>query len=72
MKHLYKTGKKTGNSHFLTSVNAFGGLQYEHFKFGYSHDFSTSKIGQTGGIYELSVTYQFDLKVKCFGCPNYY
>ncbi|MFV5700883.1 PorP/SprF family type IX secretion system membrane protein [Flavobacterium sp. XS2P12] len=65
-------GKKADNSHFLTSVNAFGGLQYEHFKFGYSHDFSTSKIGQTGGIYELSVTYQFDLKVKCFGCPNYY
>ncbi|TRW98557.1 PorP/SprF family type IX secretion system membrane protein [Flavobacterium gawalongense] len=65
-------GRKTENSHFLTSVNAFGGLQYEHFKFGYSHDFSTSKIGQTGGIYELSVTYQFDLKVKCFGCPNYY
>jgi type IX secretion system PorP/SprF family membrane protein len=65
-------GKKANNSHFLTSVNAFGGLQYEHFKFGYSHDFSTSRIGQTGGIYELSVTYQFDLKVKCFGCPNYY
>ncbi|MFV8465759.1 PorP/SprF family type IX secretion system membrane protein [Flavobacterium sp. LB1P62] len=65
-------GKKADNSHFLTSVNAFGGLQYEHFKFGYSHDFSTSKIGKTGGIYELSVTYQFDLEVKCFGCPNYY
>ncbi|MFV7236009.1 PorP/SprF family type IX secretion system membrane protein [Flavobacterium sp. ZB4R12] len=65
-------GRKTENSHFLTSVNAFGGLQYEHFKFGYSHDFNTSKIGKTGGIYELSVTYQFDLKVKCFGCPNYY
>ncbi|MFV8376649.1 PorP/SprF family type IX secretion system membrane protein [Flavobacterium sp. LB1P71] len=65
-------GKKAENSHFLTSVNAFGGLQYEHFKFGYSHDFSTSKIGKTGGIYELSVTYQFDLEVKCFGCPNYY
>ena len=65
-------GRKTNNSHFLTSVNAFGGLQYEHFKFGYSYDFNTSKIGKTGGIYELSVTYQFDLNVKCFGCPNYY
>ena len=65
-------GRKTNNSHFLTSVNAFGGLQYEHFKFGYSYDFNTSKIGKTGGIYELSLTYQFDLNVKCFGCPNYY
>jgi type IX secretion system PorP/SprF family membrane protein len=65
-------GKKTDKSHFLTSINAFGGLQYEHFKFGYSYDFNTSKIGKTGGIFELSVIYQFDLEVKCFGCPNYY
>ncbi len=65
-------GKKANNSHFLTSVNPYAGLQYEHFKFGYSYDFNTSKIGRTGGIYELSVIYQFDLEVKCFGCPNYY
>jgi type IX secretion system PorP/SprF family membrane protein len=65
-------GKKAINSHFLTSINPYGGLQYEHFKFGYSYDFNTSKIGNTGGIYELSIIYQFDLKVKCFGCPNYY
>ncbi|MFV8391883.1 type IX secretion system membrane protein PorP/SprF [Flavobacterium sp. LB2P6] len=65
-------GKKTDKSHFLTSINAFGGLQYEHFKFGYSYDFNTSKIGKTGGIFELSVIYQFDLEIKCFGCPNYY
>lgn len=62
---------KAENSHVVTSLNIFGGLQYEHLKFGLSHDFSTSKIGKTGGIYELSLTYQFDLNVKCFGCPNY-
>lgn len=65
-------GKKVNNSHLLTSINPFGGLQYEHFKFGYSYDFNTSKIGKTGGIFELSLIYQFDLDVKCFGCPNYY
>lgn len=65
-------GKKAMNSHLLTSVNAFGGLQYEHFKFGYSYDFNTSKIGRTGGVYELSIIYQFDLNPRCFGCPNYY
>lgn len=64
-------GTKTNNSHLVTSLNTFAGLQYEHLKFGLSHDFSTSKIGKTGGIYELSLTYQFDLNVKCFGCPNY-
>lgn len=62
---------KTNNSHLITSVNVFAGLQYEHLKFGLSHDFNTSKIGRTGGIYELSMTYQFDLTIKCFGCPNY-
>lgn len=64
-------GAKANNSHLVTSLNVFGGLQYEHLKFGLSHDFSTSKIGKNGGIYELSVTYQFDLNIKCFGCPNY-
>ena len=60
------------NSHFLTSINAFGGLKYDHFKFGYSYDFNTSKIGKTGGVYEISLTYLFDLNVNCLGCPNYY
>ena len=64
--------KRVPESHFLTSVNVFGGLRFDHFKFGCSYDFSTSKIGKTGGIYELSVTYQLDLDAKCFGCPNYY
>ena len=59
------------NSHLLTSINGFGGLQYEHFKFGYSYDFNVSGIGRTGGIHEFSLTYHFDLAAKCFGCPQY-
>lgn len=60
------------NSHFLTSMNAFVGLKYEGFKFGYSYDFSTSQIGRTGGVYEISISYEFDKNENCFGCPNYY
>jgi len=60
------------NSHFLTSLNAYAGLKYEGFKFGYSYDFSTSQIGRTGGVYEISISYEFDKNEKCFGCPNYY
>ena len=60
------------NSHLLTSINALTGLQYEHFIFGVSYDFNTSKIGRTGGIYELSLTYKFDSKAKrCQGCPDF-
>ena len=64
--------KSVPESHMLTSVNVFGGLRFEHFKYGFSYDFSTSKIGKTGGIYELSVTYQLNLDANCFGCPTYY
>lgn len=59
------------NSHLLTSMNFFTGLQYEKLRLGLSYDLNTSNIGSTGGIYELSLTYQFNLDVKCFGCPNY-
>lgn len=59
------------NGDLLTSINLFTGLQYEHLRFGLSYDLNTTKIGKTGGIYELSMTYQFDLSRKCFGCPNY-
>jgi len=63
--------KTTGNSHLVSSINALAGLQYEHLKFGISHDFNVSKLGKTGGIYELSLSYQFDLDVNCLGCPQY-
>jgi type IX secretion system PorP/SprF family membrane protein len=60
------------NSHLLTSINALTGLRYEHLILAVSYDFNTSKIGRTGGIFELSLTYQFDSKAKrCKGCPDY-
>lgn len=45
------------NSHLLTSINAFFGLEYEAFRFGLSYDANTTKIGRTNGVYELSMTY---------------
>jgi type IX secretion system PorP/SprF family membrane protein len=59
------------NSHLLTSVNAFVGMDWEGFVFGYSYDFNMSDIGQTGGVYELSISYDFLNNYKCFGCPDY-
>jgi type IX secretion system PorP/SprF family membrane protein len=63
--------RNSANSHLLTSVNAFAGLQYEHFKFGYSYDFNATGMGRTGGVHEFAITYHFDLEAKCFGCPDY-
>ena len=54
-----------------TTFSLFGGLNYEHFQFGYSYDFNGLKGLNTGGAYELSVVYRFDLSKKCYACPNY-
>jgi hypothetical protein len=61
---------QSSTSPLLTSVNFFTGLQYENFKIGLSYDAITSKIGKSGGTFELGLVYQFDLDArKCFGCP---
>lgn len=63
--------KTDSNSHFLTSINAFVGMDWEGFRFGYSYDFNVTEIGRTGGVYELSVSYDFLNNDNCFGCPDY-
>ena len=63
--------KIDSKSHFVTSLNFLMGLQYEKFRFAFSYDANVSRIGQTKGVFEFSLTYQFDLNIKCFGCPNY-
>jgi type IX secretion system PorP/SprF family membrane protein len=45
------------NTNLLTSVNAFIGVEYTEFRFGLSYDMNTTKIGNTSGIYEFSMTY---------------
>ena len=63
--------KTDPNSHFLTSINAFVGMDCEGFRFGYSYDFNVTEIGRTGGVYELSVSYDFLNNDNCVGCPDY-
>ena len=58
--------KNDSNSHLLTSINAFMGLEYQTFRFGLSYDINTTKIGRTNGVYEFSVTYMS----RCRNCPN--
>ena len=63
--------RSDSNSHFLTSINAFVGMDWEGFRFGYSYDFNVTDIGRTGGVYELSISYDFLNNDNCFGCPDY-
>ena len=63
---------KASNKQFITSINFFAGFKYEGFKFGASMDYNTSKIGRNGGIYELSILYEFNKNENCTSCPKYY
>jgi|SRR5690554_1492816 len=45
------------NSHLLTSINAFIGLELSELRFGFSYDMNTTRIGNTNGVYEFSLTY---------------
>jgi len=58
--------KNNSNSHLLTSINAFVGLEFEQLRFGFSYDMNTSGIGRTDGVYELSITYLS----ACLICRN--
>lgn len=58
--------KNNSNSHLLTSINAFVGLEFEQLRFGFSYDVNTTNIGRTDGVYELSLTYLS----RCLICQN--
>lgn len=45
------------NSHLVTSINTFFGLEWSDLRFGFSYDINTSRIGRTFGVYEFSLTY---------------
>jgi type IX secretion system PorP/SprF family membrane protein len=51
--------KNEYNDSLITSVNPFIGLKWEGWKFNYTYGFKTSEIDQTGGAFELAITYEF-------------
>lgn len=57
------------NSHTLTSINIFGSVQLNRFVLGYSYDIKTSKIGNTQGVHEISLSWQIGR--ACPSCENY-
>ena len=63
---------KSNNSHLITSVNPYVSVHFGNFNFGYSYDISTSKIGHTQGIHELSLTWQLRFCDDCVAKVNKY
>lgn len=65
--------RKSAYSHFLTSVNPYVLVHFGDFNFGYSYDVSTSQLGHTQGIHELSLTWQLRFCETCVAkVHNYY
>lgn len=60
---------KSNQSHLLTSLNLIGSIKINDFTFGYSYDMSTSKIDNTQGVHEFSLTWQIGR--ECHSCNNY-
>jgi type IX secretion system PorP/SprF family membrane protein len=60
---------KTSNSHMLTSLNPVLSFKSSEFTFGYSYDYNTSRIGNTQGVHEFSLTWQSTY--RCDRCDNY-
>ena len=56
--------KNANQSAFISSVNAFAGVRWHGFRFGYSYDMNTTKLLNTGGIHEFSISYDFVVNIR--------
>ncbi len=63
------------NSPLVNSVSTFAGIRWQGFRFGYSYDFNTTELINTGGIHEFSVAYDFSLDIRAlnrYKCVSYF
>lgn len=63
---------RSKSSHIITSINPFVSIHLDNFNFGYSYDISTSRIGNTQGIHELTLTWQLRFCESCVATENKY
>jgi type IX secretion system PorP/SprF family membrane protein len=63
------------NASFINSVSTFAGVRWQGFRFGYSYNFNTTELMNTGGIHEFSISYDFDIDIRSlnrFKCVSYF
>lgn len=63
------------SSNILNSVSTFAGVRWQGFRFGYSYDFNTTELLNTGGIHEFSIAYDFSINIRLldrYKCVNYF
>jgi len=55
---------KAENSSLIHSVTTFLGVRSQGFRYGYSYDFNTTNLMNTGGIHEFSISYDFNISIR--------
>ena len=55
---------KAENSSLINSVTTFLGVRWQGFRYGYSYDFNTTNLVNTGGIHEFSISYDFNINIR--------
>lgn len=56
--------KNAYQSSLISSISTFAGMRWNGFRFGYSYDVNTTKLLNTGGIHEFSVSYDFVVNIR--------
>ncbi|MHB0756576.1 PorP/SprF family type IX secretion system membrane protein [Polaribacter sp. M15] len=56
--------KNANQSSLISGVNAFAGIRWNGFRFGYSYDLNTTQLLNTGGIHEFSISYDFVVNIR--------
>jgi hypothetical protein len=56
--------KNNEHNSLISSISTFTGFRWQGFRFGYSYDFNTTQLLNTGGIHEFYVSYDFDINIR--------
>jgi type IX secretion system PorP/SprF family membrane protein len=56
--------KNTNQDSLISAISAFAGIRWQGFRFGYSYDINTTKLLNTGGIHEFSLSYDFIVNIR--------
>jgi type IX secretion system PorP/SprF family membrane protein len=67
--------KNDKDAALISSISAFAGVRWQGYRFGYSYDFNTTELLNTGGIHEFSISYDFDINIRTldrYKCVSYF
>jgi len=58
------TNKYSNDAKLINGFTTFFGLKWQGYRFGYSYDVNTLSILNSGGVHEVSLSYDFDINQR--------